>query len=138
MPDHVHVVLEATSPESELCRLMNSWKQQTGYAHARATGSKLWQNGYYDHVLRKDEDRLGIIAYLLSNPLRAGLVSDLRRYPFWGSGVWNRDQLLEAVQHLIAERTRRCTCPRTLKHALYENVRQRTGRATAICEQRAL
>ena len=76
-------------PESELCRLMNSWKQQTGYAHARATGSKLWQNGYYDHVLRKDEDRLGIIAYLLSNPLRAGLVSDLRRYPFWGSGYGN-------------------------------------------------
>jgi putative transposase len=107
MPDHVHVLLEATSVDSELSRLMNSWKQHTGYAHARGTGSRLWQNGYYDHVLRNDEDRLGIIAYLLSNPLRAGLVSDLSRYPFWGSGVWERDQLLEAVQHLIAERTRR-------------------------------
>ena len=85
---------------------MNSWKQKPAtHTHARP-GSKLWQNGYYDHVLRKDEDRLGIIAYLLSNPLRAGLVSDLRRYPFWGSGVWERDQLLEAVQHLIPERTR--------------------------------
>jgi putative transposase len=107
MPDHVHVLLEATSVDSELSRLMNSWKQHTGYAHARGTGSRLWQNGYYDHVLRNDEDRLGIIAYLLSNPLRAGLVSDLSRYPFWGSGVWERDQLLEAVQHVIAERTRR-------------------------------
>ena len=107
MPDHVHVLLEATAVESELSRLINGWKQQTGYAYARATGAKLWQNGYYDHVLRKDEDRLGTIAYLLSNPWRAGLVSDLRQYPFWGSGVWGRDQLLEAVQHLIPDRTRR-------------------------------
>ncbi len=76
--------------------------------HTRARpGPSCGRTGTDDHVLRKDEDRLGIIAYLLSNPLRAGLVSDLRRYPFWGSGVWNRDQLLEAVQHLIAERTRR-------------------------------
>ena len=106
MPDHVHLVLEATSLESGLSRLMNVWKQTTGYAHRRATGTKLWQNGYYDHVLRKDEDRLGAIAYVLSNPLRAGLVSDLRRYPFWGSGVWERDQLLEAVQHLVPDRSR--------------------------------
>jgi septum formation protein len=61
----------------------------------------------YDSAGGFKVEALGIIAYLLSNPLRAGLVSDLSRYPFWGSGVWERDQLLEAVQHLIAERTRR-------------------------------
>ena len=102
MPDHVHLLPEATSPESGLRRLMNAWKQQTGYAHARATGSRLWQNGYYDHVLRENEDRLEVIAYLLANPLRAGLVSDVRQYAFWGSGVWDRDQLLESIQHLVA------------------------------------
>ena len=104
MPDHVHLLLEATSPESGLCRLMNAWKQITGYAHMRATGSRLWQNGYYDHVLRQDEDRLKVMAYLLANPLRAGLVRDVREYPFWGSGVWDRDQLLGAVQNLITPR----------------------------------
>ena len=98
MPDHVHVLLEATATDSDVRRLMNTWKQKTGYAYKRATGCRLWQNGYYDHVLRRDEDRLRVMAYLLANPLRAGLVEDSRRYPFWGSGVWNRDSLLEAVQ----------------------------------------
>lgn len=106
MPDHVHLLLEATLPESGLCRVMNAWKQKTGYAHVRATGSRLWQNGYYDHVLRQDEDRLEVIAYLLANPLRARLVSDVRQYPFWGSGVWDRDHLLEAVQDLVTDRGR--------------------------------
>ena len=106
MPDHVHLLLEATSADGEISRLMNAWKQKTGYAHRRATGSRLWQNGYYDHVLRQDEDRFRVIAYLLANPLRAGLVPDVRQYSFWGSGVWDRDQLLDAVQHLITDRGR--------------------------------
>jgi REP-associated tyrosine transposase len=57
-------------------------------------------------VLRQDEDRLKAIAYLLGNPLRAGLVTDIGQYPFWGSGVWRRDELIEAVQDLVrVERT---------------------------------
>ena len=105
MPDHVHVLLEGSAVDAahgpcrahalacaDLRRVMNAWKQKTGYAHMRATGSRLWQSGYYDHVLREDEDRLRGMAYLLANPLRAGLVRDVRQYPFWGSGVWDRDQ----------------------------------------------
>ncbi len=98
MPNHVHVLFEATAIDSDIRRLMNSWKQESGYTYRRATGSRLWQSGYYDHVLRQDEDRLRVMAYLLANPLRAGLVEDIRQYAFWGSGVWDRDQLLEAVQ----------------------------------------
>jgi putative transposase len=104
MPDHVHLLLEATSIESDFRCLMNVWKQKTGYAHKLATGSRLWQNGYYEHVLRQDEDRLQVIAYLLANPLRAKLVEDLRQYPFWGSGVWGREQLLDAVQGRLSGR----------------------------------
>jgi len=97
MPDHVHLLLEATSPESDLSRLMNTWKQATGYAHKQATGKQLWQTGYYDHVLRADEDRLRVIEYLIANPVRAGLVTDVVDYPFWGSGVWTREELIEAI-----------------------------------------
>jgi putative transposase len=104
MPDHVHLLLDATSSGSALRPFVNTWKQHTGYEHARETGVRLWQHGYYDHVLRRDEDRLAVIAYFLANPLRARLVRDLRRYPFWGSGVWDRDDLLESVGHLITDR----------------------------------
>jgi REP-associated tyrosine transposase len=83
MPDHVHVLFEATAADSDLRRLMNAWKQKTGFTYKRATGCRLWQSGYYDHVLRQEEDRLRVMAYLLSNPIRAGLVAHIGAYPFW-------------------------------------------------------
>jgi putative transposase len=98
MPDHGHLLLEATSPEGDLRRMMNRWKQATGYTHRRATCERLWQNGYYDHVLRAEEDTLTVIEYLIANPLRAGITVDVRDYPHWGSGVWTRDELIEAIQ----------------------------------------
>ena len=98
MPDHAHLLLEAMSSVSDFCRLMNTWKQATGYAHMRTTGRRLWQTGYYDHILRADEDRLRVIEYLIANPVRAGLVTEVGNYPFWGSGVWSREQLIEAIQ----------------------------------------
>ena len=106
MPDHVHVLFEAAAADSDLRRLMNAWKQKTGFTYRRATGCRLWQSGYYDHVLRQEEDRLRVTAYLLGNPIRAGLVTHIGEYPFWGSAVWSRDELIEAVQDLrSAERT---------------------------------
>ena len=91
MPDHVHIFAEGTSPTSSIRKLIQRWKQKTGYAHRRALGGRLWQGGYYDHVLREDEDRHAAIRYLLTNPVRAGLVSDVRDYPLWGSSVRDRE-----------------------------------------------
>jgi hypothetical protein len=73
---------------------MGTWKQKTSGMHERSTGAKLWQSGYHDHPLMDDAERMAAIRRLLTTPLRAGLVSDLRRYRFWGSGVWDRDELL--------------------------------------------
>ena len=62
-------------------------------ASARALNDRLgrhgalWQPGFYDHALRKDEDRLGTARYIVANPLRAGLVQRLGDYPHWDS-VW--------------------------------------------------
>ena len=104
MPDHVHLLVDANSNDSELERLMHGWKQRTGYAHAKEFGRRLWQQGYYDHVLREDEDRWQLISYMIANPVRAKLVVDPLEYPFWGSGVWEREQLLEAIQGRVPER----------------------------------
>ena len=98
MPDHVHLLLDANSNDADLAQFMHGWKQRTGYAHSKETGRRLWQQGYYDHVLRHDEDRWRLIAYMIANPVRAGLVAGPLDYQFWGSGVWEREQLLEAIQ----------------------------------------
>jgi hypothetical protein len=34
---------------------------------------------------------------MVENPLRAGIVQNVKDYPFSGSGVYSLDQILEAV-----------------------------------------
>src|SRR5262245_47161703 len=97
MPDHVHVLATGTCDDSDLREFMNSWKQRTGYAFRRSTRGTLWQGGFYEHVLRTEEDRAGGVRYLLENPIRAGLVTKLRDYQFWGSGLCSREELLETL-----------------------------------------
>jgi putative transposase len=97
MPDHVHVLTTGTSDDSDLRDFVNGWKQRTGYAHRQSTQGTLWQGGFYDHVQRAEEDRAAVIRYVLENPIRAGLVSNLRDYPFWGSGVCSREELMETL-----------------------------------------
>jgi hypothetical protein len=37
------------------------------------------------------------VRYIINNPVRAGLVADVRDYPFWGSSVYSREALLEYI-----------------------------------------
>ena len=36
----------------------------------RAAGQSLWQRGYYDHIIRNEDDYLQICSYIESNPAR--------------------------------------------------------------------
>jgi len=47
----------------------------------------LWQRAYYDHAIREDEDIRKIARYIISNPLRSGLVSDIGKYSLWDA-MW--------------------------------------------------
>jgi len=58
---------------------------------------RLWQEGYYEHVVRKDEVLPELVGYILRNPVRAGLVADPTEYPYWGSQVYSREELREYV-----------------------------------------
>ncbi len=50
------------------------------------TGSdKVWQRSFFDHALRDEESLEAVARYIVSNPVRAGLVEDWRDYPFVGS-----------------------------------------------------
>jgi putative transposase len=48
---------------------------------------KLWQRGFYDHALRKDEDVLKLARYIVANPIRAGIINKIGDYPLWDA-VW--------------------------------------------------
>ena len=97
MPDHVHLLVEGLKEASDLRRLVKLMKQGSGAAYAMRTGERLWQEGFYDRVLREEEDAKEVARYILNNPVRAGLVTTPREYPYLGSDVWSLDELLESV-----------------------------------------
>jgi len=97
MPDHVHVIAVATSAAADLRRLVGLAKQRTGFEFARTAGDRLWQEGFYERVVRSDQDLPALIAYLVENPVRAGLVTSPAEYPYWGSQVYSREEILEFV-----------------------------------------
>lgn len=82
MPDHLHILTQGKNDDSDLKIYMKHFKQSTGYEFKKKTNRQLWQNSYYDHIIRGDEDLYNISRYILENPLRKGLVKDYREYPY--------------------------------------------------------
>jgi putative transposase len=70
MPDHVYVLATATSDGSDLRPLVSPWKQRTAYAYSQRQKAKLWQGGFYEHVLRAEEDRAAVICTITLSGVR--------------------------------------------------------------------
>lgn len=89
MPDHLHWLVELG--DTHLQRLMQRLKSRSAIAinHSGAHRGKLWQKGFHDHALRREETVLATARYVVANPLRAGLVERLGDYPHWDA-VWLR------------------------------------------------
>jgi putative transposase len=97
MPDHVHALLEATSPSADFLKFVAMFKQRSGFEYKQRTGSRLWQDSFHDHVLRDDEASLAVAAYIVGNPIAAGLCADIRTYPFVGSARYSIEELINTV-----------------------------------------
>ena len=105
MPDHLHLLVEGTTDISDLQEFVRGWKQRSAYT-AKRRGVILWQRGYYDHVLRNDESTERTAAYVLGNPVRAGLAARPEEYPFLGSFVATIEDLLVRAQERVELRGR--------------------------------
>lgn len=89
MPDHLHWLVELRQP-LPLALLMREVKGYSAYAVNRqrsGPGRRLWQRGFHDHALRREEDLRVMARYVVANPLRAGLVERIGDYPLWDA-VW--------------------------------------------------
>jgi len=78
MPDHLHWLMQLGS-ERDLSRVIGAVKNVA----AHRLGRPVWQSGFHDHAVRAEEDLRQIGRYIVANPLRAGLVSQLEDYPHW-------------------------------------------------------
>lgn len=98
MPDHLHALVEGTSPTADFREFARVFKQRSSYEWKRAHGLILWQRNYFEHVLRDDEDTVGVVRYILENPVRGNLVRRPDDYPYLGSLTMDVRALLYSVQ----------------------------------------
>jgi REP element-mobilizing transposase RayT len=85
MPDHLHWLMslgEEIGLSATVGRVKGESARRINKALNRI-GLPLWQPGFHDHALRKEEDMREMARYVVANPLRAGLVGRLGDYPWW-------------------------------------------------------
>ena len=81
MPDHIHFILLHFTGDhigSPLPDMVGWFKTMTTNAYIRGVKSgiyprfnqKVWQRGYYEHIIRNDEDMFEAQKYILGNPAK--------------------------------------------------------------------
>jgi len=88
MPDHAHWLLQLGERDG-LSRVVNRLKSASARYVNRVRGASgaVWAKSFHDHGLRSDEDLQAVARYVVANPLRAGLATQIGNYPFWNA-VW--------------------------------------------------
>jgi len=93
MPDHVHMIFTPLIDYERmevfsLARIMDGIKGASAHKINKSLGrrGRLWQAESFDHVLRSSESLDAKIKYVLSNPVRRGLVRNWRDYPW----IWKK------------------------------------------------
>ena len=82
MPDHVHWLMQLRQGTLGAC--LQRFKSRSSLHINRHLGRSgpVWQPGYFDHALRKDDDLRRQATYILANPVRAGLAEAIGEYPY--------------------------------------------------------
>jgi putative transposase len=76
MPDHLHALI-AIDGDASLSKIIGNFKRAT----SRFAGIH-WQRNFFDHRLRNDESLEEKAAYIMNNPVRAGLVQESEAWPY--------------------------------------------------------
>ena len=87
MPDHLHFFI-AIGSRATLSESVKHLKQVITKAIRRSQPSlRIWQPGFFDHLLRSDESYAEKWNYVRSNPVRAGLAGNAEEWPHQGEVV---------------------------------------------------
>ena len=84
MPDHVHLLVQGVTIAARLPAFAKLARQRASVASRGMRHGLLWQEGYFERTLRRDEDLASVAEYIAHNPVRAGLVKRAEQWP--GSG----------------------------------------------------
>ncbi len=88
MDDHTHALV-LPLPNHSLQQILHSWKSFTA-KRLRKLGARavpVWQDEYFDRIVRDETDLIRKAEYVLGNPLKRW--PEMQEYPWSGFGSWN-------------------------------------------------
>lgn len=86
MPNHVHVVFAPLRKDDgtyhAMSAVMHSLKRYTAREANVLLGRRgtFWKDESYDHVVRDEGELQRVVAYVINNPVKAGLVQDWKEW----------------------------------------------------------
>lgn len=87
LPDHLHVVL--TIGQESISDVMHNFKMSYSRRYRLRHGpGRVWQNRFWEHVIRDQDDLNRHIDYIHYNPVHHGLVTDPFQYPDSSAKLW--------------------------------------------------
>ena len=83
MPDHLHWLFQLK--DLPLNDVVRQYKSITtlNINKFNCSNGQIWQQNYFEHQLKAEDDLINQARYIIANPLRAGLVNKAEEYPFW-------------------------------------------------------
>ena len=94
MPDHCHWLVRL-SGERTLSRSVGAVKSVSSRRIKKHIGCvvRVWNRNYYDRAIRRNDSLIEVARYIISNPIRAGLVASMREYSLWDA-IWVDDEFM--------------------------------------------
>ena len=86
MPDHLHFFCAPELTAKPLPTFIGFWKEWTAKQIKRTLGlaDRVWQEEFFDHVMRSSESYAQKWDYVRENPVRAGFVQRADDWPWQG------------------------------------------------------
>ena len=84
MPDHIHWQFQLLNKYT-LSEVVKRFKGRTTIIINKRNNQQgsIWQEDYFDHQIKDEDDLINQARYIVANPLRAGLVNNIGVYPYW-------------------------------------------------------
>jgi REP element-mobilizing transposase RayT len=84
MPNHIHFLATTRTDVSKFMRRLKGYTARQANQLLKRTGQTFWQEESYDHLVRTPAEFRSIEAYILNNPVKAGLARSAEEYR-WSS-----------------------------------------------------
>jgi hypothetical protein len=97
MEDHLHALVAGSTERADPMRFAKIFRRKAAYHYRLQRGVRLWQEGFFDKVLREHDATFEVVSYIIANPVRAGLCVDAMSYPYSGSTRYSLEEIATSV-----------------------------------------